>query len=336
MKNALFPLLAAALFAASSAVYAVGEADAIVSLLNSRSSGSPRLYAASATAVAEEAARGKPLQQFLVAVLSTEPGAPRVLQLDDETRKRYLEQSKDRIKAMAEGRNNPLAWYLLSLESNDMVLLERAASLGNVQALNALGTIKLTRVIDSASAPSEEDKATLRECFGFFVKAADMGDANALNSLGVCYQNGYGCDKDEAKAFESFKKAAEQRHPEAVNNLGRFYREGIVVEKDLSVATKCFATSAAMGDIWGQLNYATALMFGEGVPKNERRAVELLETIAKKGSPDAMEFLSKCYGKGAEGLKPDPHQAAVWMVRARAARGDKAAEKWLKANGELK
>jgi len=331
----LFPL-AASLFAATSAVSAVSEADAIVRLLNSRSSGSPRLYAASATAVAEEAARGKPLQQFLVAVLSAEPDAPLALKIDDETRKSYLAQSKDRIKAMAEGRNNPLAWYLLSLESNDMALLERAAALGNIQALNALGTIKLTRVIDSASAPTEEDEATLRECFGLFEKAAGMGDANALNSLGVCCQNGYGCDRNESKAFENFKKAAEQRHPEAVNNLGRFYREGIVVEKDLAVAAKCFATSAAMGDIWGQLNYATALMFGEGVDKNERRAVDLLDSIAKKGCPDAMEFLSKCYSKGAGDLKPDPRLAAVWMVRARAARGDKAAEKWLKANGELK
>jgi len=328
--------LAAALSAVSYAAYAVGEADAIARLLNSRSSGSPRLYAASATAVAEEAARGKPLQQFLVAVLSTEPDAPVALRLDDETRRRYLAQSKDRIKAMAEVRNNSLAWYLLSLESNDMAFLERAASLGNVQALNALGTIKLTRVIDSASAPSEEDKATMRDCFGFFTKAAEMDDANALNSLGMCYQNGYGCEKDEAKAFECFKKAAAQRHPEAVNNLGRFYREGVVVAKDLSVATKCFATSAAMGDLWGQLNYANALMFGEGVPKNERRAVELFECIAKKGSPDAMEFLSKCYRSGLGGLQPDPRLAAVWMVRARAARGDKSAEKWLKANGELK
>ena len=323
----------AAVLAGSAAWAAGGGTDAIVRLLNSRSSGSPQRYAAAAAAVAEEAAGGAPLQQFLIAVISRDRDAPRAAKLTEEVRSRYLENSKDRIAALAKEKNNALAWYLLALEANDRDMLERAASLGNVQALNALGTMKLMQVIDRGTG-SAEDEAAMKEGFECFSRAAESGDANALNSLGLCRQNGYGCEKDEARAFECFKKAAAMKHPEATNNLGRFYREGIVVEKDLAEAARCFEKSASMGELWGQLNYATALMFGEGLPKNERRAVELLESIAKRGNAEAMDFLSKCYSQGLGGLEPDPGKAAVWMVRARAARGDANAVKWLKVNGE--
>ncbi len=326
---------AAAAVAGAAAVPAEdSDAAAIAALLNSRSSGSPQRYAAAAARVAQGAAEGKVLQQFLIAVVSLDPDAPRAAQLTEETRSRYLGNSRPKIAELAKEKNNPLAWYLLSLEANDMEMLRRAADLGNVQAMNALATIRLMDVIDRGVTGGEAEESVMRECFALYSRAAAHGDANALNSLGLCCQNGYGCVQDDAKAFEYFKKAAEKNHPEAYNNLGRFYREGIVVEKDPAAAVRCFEKSAGMGEQWGQLNFATALMTGEGIGKNERRAIELFESIAKKGNADAMEFLSRCYSKGLGGLEPDAHLAAVWLVRARAARGDKNAVKWLEVNGE--
>ncbi|GBB93966.1 hypothetical protein RclHR1_22650001 [Rhizophagus clarus] len=39
-------------------------------------------------------------------------------------------------------------------------------------------------------------------------KRADLGNANGMNNLGICYQNGIGTDIDNKKAFELFQKAA--------------------------------------------------------------------------------------------------------------------------------
>lgn len=325
----------AALFAAAATAFAAsGTSGALVRLLNTRSSGSPKLYAEAAAAVAKDAARGKIVQQYVIALLSREPDAPSAARIDEATRKKYLANSRRKIAEMAEKRNNPLAWYLLSMETNDMEMLRRAATLGNIQGLNAYATIKMTDVLDGVDA--ENPAETLRECYEMFEKASADGDANALNSLGLCRQNGYGCEKDDKKAFEYFKRAADSGHPEAINNLGRFYREGIVVEKDPSAAAKCFESSAAMGNVWGQLNYATALMNGEGLKKNPARAIDLFRSIAAKGIPEAMEVLSDCYAKGLAGLEENPGLAAEWRIRSLAARGDANAAKWLKSNGVSK
>ena len=48
-----------------------------------------------------------------------------------------------------------------------------------------------------------------------------MGNSNALNSLGVMYNEGKGVDQDYKKAFESFKKAADMGDANALNSLNK-------------------------------------------------------------------------------------------------------------------
>ena len=330
-------MLAVAVVAAmcvSSPAFAAADnsADAIGAVLNSRASGSKRMYAVAAASVAKAAEEGKPLQQFVVAILSKDKNVPLVLQISDETRRKYLASSKPKIKKMAEKKNNSLAWYLLTIEGDDHKMLEKAASFGNVQALNTLGMMRFDKAFDD---PSADSAALLKEAFKFFKKAADKDDANGYNNLGICYQNGQGCTKDEKAAFDCFRKAADLNHPEAVNNLGRFYREGIVVDQDFAKAAECFSRSAKMGCEVGQINYAIALLRGEGVARNERRAVELIESMATGGSAEAMEVMSLCYEQG-QGVERDAWKSMVWSIRSKAARGDKASQKWLEANGFVK
>jgi hypothetical protein len=324
--------VAAALAAAVCRAAPTGN-EAILTLLNSRAAGSPLAYAAAARTVADAASAGGVLQRYLVAVVSRDADAPQVLRLPKAVRDAYLEESRPKLRLLAEKKNNPLAWYLLSMEDNDMGLLRKAADLGNVQAMNALGTYMLANVLENPTTKSA-DEAVMKECFELFRRAAAEGDANGRNSYGICLQDGFGCKRDYSEAFNQFTLAAKANHPEAINNLGRFHREGRVVPQDYAAALKCFEKSASLGCVWGQLNYASALLLGEGAEPNPRRAVDLLESIARKGNPDAMEILVKCYGEGLGGIRVNAHAAAVWKVRARAARGDTNAAAWLEANGE--
>ena len=87
-----------------------------------------------------------------------------------------------------------------------------------------------------------------------------------------------------------------------------------------------------MGNSYGQLNFALALLRGEGESKDEARAVELLKASAAQGNADAMECLAECSEKGI-GTAKDSMQSLVWTMRARTARGDAPAAKWLEKNG---
>lgn len=336
-------------------------------LLNSRSSQSPKRYAEAADRVARDAKAGMPLQQYMLAVLQGQEGLPPSAQLDEATREKYLEGSRNRIRALAERRGNPLALYLLSMENNDMDLLRRAADGGNVQALNALGTVLIEQAMATDPADTNSVKSLLKDSFECFRRAADKKDANGLFNLGMCYMQGFGCRANGMLAFESFRTAAEAGHPEAINNIGGCYRDGLIVQQNFATSVRWFAKSAELGNAYGQLNYALALQRGEGVPKDLTKSIELLKASAAQGCaeamdvygmcyhdgigvakdfdlavawfsksaqlgfPSAMENLSFCYERG-EGVERSEMRSMLWKMRARAARGDKAAAEWLESD----
>ena len=344
------------------------SSEAIVTLLNSRASGSRSEFKEAAKIVAADAKKGRPLQQFVIALVANDRDLPKKLRLTPEMRKEYLDQARDKIRRLAEEKNNALAWYLLSLEKNDMAFLKRAADGNNVQALNAWGTITLTDALRNPSMDTNDVERVLVKCFGIFKKAADAGDSNGLYNLGMCYMQGYGCVQDQDLAYKCFLASAEAGHPESINNVGGFYRDGIVVRANPETAAKWFARSADLGNVYGMFNYALALQRGEGVEKDAKKAVELLKEASELGSAEAMnaygmcyyngdgvdkdaveavkwyrasaargfapamDNLSSCYNLGV-GVRKDEKEGLAWKVRSMAARGDRNAAAWLQQNG---
>lgn len=367
MKVAIISFFAAIF---SVAVFAGPDsADAIIRLLNSRSAGSPKKFNEAARAVYIEAEKGRPLQQYVMALVSDDKMLPPDLQLSKEKREEYLAASSGKIRALAEKRGNALAWYLLSLQNNDEKMLKRASDGNNVQALNAWGILNLNRALANKDLSQKELEAALGESYRCFKRAAGMKDGNGYYNLGMCYLHGWGTEQKLSMALDCFRFAAEQSHSEAINNIGGFFRDGIVVARDHAMAAKWFEKSAKLQNAYGELNYALALQRGEGVDvdeeraaklledsagkgcvealnalamcyyegsgvkKDRRRAFELYESAAKAGYAPAMENLATCYDAGEGGAKKDPALAMVWKVRARAARGDRNAIAWLIQNG---
>ena len=364
----IFAAALCAFTAVFSSLAADKSSEAIVTLLNSRASGSRSEFKEAAKIVAADAKKGRPLQQFVIALVANDSDLPKKLRLTPETRKDYLDQARDKIRRLAEERNNALAWYLLSLEKNDMSFLKRAADGENVQALNAWGTVTLTDALSNPVLDTNDVDRVLVKCFGLFKKAADAGDANGLYNLGMCYMQGYGCTPDQDLAYKCFRTSAEAGHPESINNVGGFYRDGIVVRANPETAAKWFARSADLGNVYGMFNYALALQRGEGVEKDAKKAVELLKTASELGNPEAMnaygmcyyngdgvdkdeaeavkwyrasaargfapamDNLSSCYSLGT-GVRKDEKESLVWKVRGKAVRGDRNAAAWLQQNG---
>ena len=209
------------IFAVLPLLLSMTSAEAIATLLNSSSATGPRTFAEAKGQVEREAEEGKPLQQFVIGVTTD----------DKPLAKRYLDASREKIRIMAEKKNNPLAWYLLSMESNDLKMLRKAADGGNVQALNALGTIATTEAFKRGKTPHELDPI-LTKSYDYFSKAAAQRDPNGFINLGTCYLRGFGCNQDMAMAFECFRSAAELGHPEGMDNMAGCYQFGHGVEKN--------------------------------------------------------------------------------------------------------
>lgn len=364
MKKIVCIIFAVALAAA----HAEDEsAKAIRILLNTQTAESPAAYNAAAARVARDAANGKVLQRFVAALLSREKNVVPALRLDSATREEYFESSREKIRLLAERRNNALAYYLLAMEHNDMALLKKAADAGNVQAMNSYAMYLLSKASAPGASTNAVEEAT-RAGYEYFNKAAARNDPNGLYNLGMCHMRGYSVAPDPEKAMECFFLAARHNHPEAMNNLGGLYRDGIMVARDPVKAARWFAKSADLGNPYGELNYALALLRGEGVVKDEERAVRIFKSSAMKGNLEAMNYWAEClhegrgvaqdvgaairlYRKAADGglaaamdnyadcyeqgmgLPKNQDAANIWRMKARAARGDRNAAAWLQQNG---
>lgn len=209
-----------------SLLLAMTSADAIAVLLNSATACSPKTFAEATSIVRRDAEAGKPLQQFVIGVTTD----------DKKLAERYLDGSRGTIRAMAEKSDNALAWYLLSMEKNDFTLLKKAADGGNVQALNALGTIVTSEVFARKSVTPQERDNVLQQSYEYFRRAAAKRDPNGFVNLGACYLRGFGCKQDMAMAFECFKAAAEAGHPEGMDNMSACYQFGHGVPKDSALS----------------------------------------------------------------------------------------------------
>lgn len=226
------------ILATSILLAALTSTGAIITVLNSPNSTSPTRYREAQEIVLADARAGKTLQQFVFGVTTK----------DAAQAEKYKKLSRDKIRMLAEKKNNSLAWYLLSLEKNDVRLLQRAAEGGNVQALNAYGTILIQTAFDQHVASNTLEVA-LKKGYDCFRRAAAQRDPNGYINLGTCYFRGLGCDINLKLAHQCFRSAAEAGHPEGMDYVSANFEHGHGVEKNpvLSLAWRMKA-KAVRGD----------------------------------------------------------------------------------------
>jgi TPR repeat protein len=112
--------------------------------------------------------------------------------------------------------------------------------------------------------PSDKEQKQFLE----YKAKAEKGDLKAQNSLGLCYDTGYGVKQDHTEALKWYRKAAELNDATAQYNLGCCYYDGEVVEKDYAEAVKWFRKSAEQNDTRAQNSLGFCYANGQGVEKN--------------------------------------------------------------------
>ena len=158
---------------------------------------------------------------------------------------------------------------------------------------------------------------------GFYLTALQLATQEALNGdhaaqalLGILYQNGAAVPRDLQKAREWYEIASNNGNPQATYQLGLFYSEGIGgLDKDPDQAYKYFTVASDAGNLSARLNLALLYLVGDAVPRDLDKAVELLESVAEMGLPDAQYILGVALFDGELGI-PNKELGMFWLKKA--------------------
>jgi len=158
-----------------------------------------------------------------------------------------------------------------------------------------------------------KEKQNDQKGYDYLVKAADMGNANALDTLGSLLLQGGKVGSIEVKtdpkaAVAKFKTLADQKNPVGLRKMAGVYENGIAgVAKDFTKAIENYTAAAQANDSIAQFRLAT--MYDTGVdldpkdnkieiPANAATAMNLFRAAAQNNFPLASYYVGLYYELG--------------------------------------
>ncbi|MCH7303790.1 sel1 repeat family protein [Acinetobacter sp. NIPH 1869] len=157
---------------------------------------------------------------------------------------------------------------------------QKAADKNYVGAIHNLGILEFLQ-------------GNYKQALPYFEKAASMKHADSINMLGIYYQEGIVFKQDYKKALEYFSQAIDidANNASALFNIGQAYYYGHGVEQDYKKAFVWLTKSANQDYSLAQIQLAEMYFSGEAVPKNVKKAIEIIKPLAELGDPKAQENL---------------------------------------------
>ncbi|KIL94517.1 hypothetical protein FAVG1_01448 [Fusarium avenaceum] len=162
-----------------------------------------------------------------------------------------------------------------------------------------------------ASGLFSKGKEDYNSAFPLFVLAAKHGHAESGYRTALCYEFGWGCRKDPAKAVQFLRTAASKRHPGAMTRLGKACLSGDLGEKRYREGIKWMKLAAEAAD--SQYNSAPYQLgclyengYGADIFKDDNHAAELFTQAAELGHPEANFRLGDAYEHGLLNCPRDP------------------------------
>ncbi|MCW8890147.1 MAG: hypothetical protein OQL20_05755 [Sedimenticola sp.] len=162
----------------------------------------------------------------------------------------------------------------------------------------AAGVLFWSTLLSAAQNPIQSgyeafEKKQWRDAYEYWVPEADKGDARAQYYLSVLFSKGLGVEKSEETALTFLTLAAEGGFAPAQYQLGNNYQHGELIEQDADRALYWWKKAAEREYVHAQLKMGALYYLGRGVEQDLDKATEWYRLAAKKGSPQAMETLSR-------------------------------------------
>lgn len=93
------------------------------------------------------------------------------------------------------------------------------------------------------------------------------------------------------EAFSLYKRAAERGNAEAYNKIGIMYDKGEGVPKNPEESVRFFRKAALLGNVLAQNSLGVRLALGKGVIKDINEAIKWIQMAAEQGDSDAIANL---------------------------------------------
>jgi TPR repeat protein len=113
-----------------------------------------------------------------------------------------------------------------------------------------------------------------------------------------------------------FERSAAKGNHHATADIGYLYQHGLGVRASMPMAARWYEAGAAAKDAVAIQRLALLLFNGYGVPKDQTRALGLINAAYTLGDSDAAFGLAQLYQYGAPGYSPQPQSARVWYQNA--------------------
>ena len=163
-----------------------------------------------------------------------------------------------------------------------------------------------------ASGLFSKGKENYDHAFPLFLAASKHGHAESGYRAALCYEFGWGCRKDYAKAIQFYRNAAARNHPGAAARLGRAcltgdmgigenYREGLRWMRRAQESADHQYNSAPY-----DLGLLHVTGYGDDVFKDEAYAAQLFTQAADLGHPEANLLMGEAYEHGRLSCPKDP------------------------------
>lgn len=162
-----------------------------------------------------------------------------------------------------------------------------------------------------ASGLFSKGKEDYNSAFPLFVLAAKHGHAESAYRTALCYEFGWGCRRDPAKAVQFLRTAASKRHPGAMTRLGKACLSGDLGEKRYREGIKWLKLATESADtIYNAAPYQLGCLFetgyGDDIFQDESYAAELFTQAAELGNADANYRMGDAYEHGRLNCPRDP------------------------------
>lgn len=149
-----------------------------------------------------------------------------------------------------------------------------------------------------------------------FKKAAWLGNAEAMNEVGLAYDAGIGVTQNHETAYQWFLRSAEHDNPKGMYSLSLAYIKGSGVVIDRAKAAEWTQKSADAGYPPAEYNISTFYLEGSySFPRDHTKAMEWAKKAAESGNVNAMFNLALAYLQG-DGVEQNPGNALFWFCRA--------------------
>lgn len=128
----------------------------------------------------------------------------------------------------------------------------------------------------------------------WYLKAANLGNSDAMERLGGMYQCGLGVEPDINKAIHLYKRAiVVDGNRDALFDLGACYLNGDGVPENLKRAFFLMERSAKQGNMVAQYNMGFMYCTGKGVDVDLKKALHWFRLSATQGEEQAIAFLDQ-------------------------------------------